>query len=687
MNRRPFIILAPTTAAFAAWMISGSPLPMTLTFVFAAVALISRFRVGEENFGLRELFIASTVVVAALLFQIHLFRAGSAFVTRSELPIWFHPSLAALWWAALLPGHLVRPWREAVAWTGGLGVLAAAVSTDSYEFGPWRLFPVAALPLALWTCRILRPRQTGRRALALFLLAIVLFLSLAARYAEPAAAAFAAWMRPDTNTSQDDAPAPPLLENAGGGSADGAARRLPRDGEVKYRNEILVMIQAHSPTLFRTWMREPLYLRTSTLALFESEEVLSPLRSGRWMYDLDDGNEDRIIPFTRSEAKPVLDPRAYHTLYVRRAGADHLPLLDGTRAIIAPAVYEFADDWYQMSPSDEFPQFRYTAIGGIEPVVPVRAADLEGGHRIPVPAIYLQRPPTPLSGQVAALCGAFPKDDALEAIRDHLQRRNHYSLRFDTPEESTALAEFFFGHGRGHCEHYAVATVLMLRSLGIPSRVAYGYAGGLADPQQRVLAFRDRDFHAWAEILTPDNQWHIFDTTPQAPGAAARLATGSALPPVGSGAYQDLSDFDPSGLPTESLIGKWFASTMEGFKSHFLLISGLALALLAALWIRLARKSTRGIAPGPVAAGSTPPQSPVLRELERLAHELTPRRKPGQTWREYLAAMEPGLLPQVMVEAVDYHYLVTYGGGEARPAEEPRLVDALRKWRKDRSAD
>lgn len=687
MNRRPFIILAPTVAAFAAWMLSGSPLPMTLTFVLAAVALVSRFRIDEENFGLRELVVASTVVVAALLFQIHLFHEGRALVTRAELPTWFHLSLSALWWAALVPGHLVRPWREAVAWAGGLGVLAAAVSTDSYEFAPWQLFPVAALPLALWTCRILRRRKSSRPALALSLITIVALLSLAARYAEPAAAAFAAWMQPDTHTSQDDAPAPPLLESGSGSSADGASRRLPRDGEVKYRNEILVMIQAHSPALFRAWMREPLYLRTSTLALFESEEVLSPLRSGRWMYDLDDGNEDRIIPFIRSESRPVLDARAYHTLYVRRAGADHLPLLDGTRAIIAPAVYEFADDWYQMSPSDEFPQFRYTAIGGIEPIIPVRAADLEGEHRIPVPAIYLQRPPTPLSGQVTALCASLPKGNALDAIRHHLGKRNHYSLRFETPEDSTALAEFFFGHGRGHCEHYAVATVLMLRSLGIPSRVAYGYAGGLADPQQRVLAFRDRDFHAWAEILTPDNHWHVFDTTPQAPGAAARLATSSALPPVGSGAYQDLSDFDPAGLQPDSLIGEWFASAMESFESHFLLISGLALALLAALWMRLAKKSYRSTAPAPLAIGSIRPQSPVQRELEKLAQNLNPRRKPGQTWREYLAILGPGHLPGFVAEAVDYHYHLTYGGGSPRPAEESRIVEALRIWRKERSVD
>lgn len=681
MRSKPFIILAPTIAAFVGWMLSGSPLPMALTLVIASGALVSRFRIPDERFGMRGFVIVTSVTLAALFFQIHLFREGRAFESGSSLPTWFHLSLAALWWSALVPGTAAGHLRGAIAWFGGLGILCAAIVTESYDFAPWQLYPVASLPLALWTCRILRPGKARIFAPGFAVIGTVLLLSFASRHARSATDAFAGWINPDKTTTRDARPAPPLPESSSGARADGASRRLPRNGEVQYRNEILVMIQAHSPTLFRAWNREPLYLRTSTLALFESEEVLSPIRSGRWMYDLDDGSEDRLIPFIRSEAKPVLDPRAYHTLYVRHAGADHLPLLDGTRAIIASAVYEFADDWYQMSPSDEFPQFRYTAIGGLEAAPPIRSIDLAGEHRVPVPAIYLQGPPTPLAAQVAALCASFPKEEPLESIREHLRRKNHYSLRFETPEDSTALAEFFLGHGRGHCEHYAVATVLMLRSLGIPSRVAYGYAGGLADPQQRVLAFRDRDFHAWAEILTPDNQWHVFDTTPQAPGAAARLATSSTLPPVASTAYQDLSDFDLEGIQNESWLGEWFTMGMIGFENHFVLISAAALGLLALFWFRLTRKSSAFTMVAEVQADRTRQESLVLRELRRIAGP----RRPGQTWREFLATVET--FPAAVTEAVDYHYHLTYAGGRPDPAKEARLVEALRNWRKERSAD
>ena len=75
------------------------------------------------------------------------------------------------------------------------------------------------------------------------------------------------------------------------------------------------------------------------------------------------------------------------------------------------------------------------------------------------------------------LTGGFEKDDPLGEIRRFLEGRTHYSLNFKTPDDSSPVEAFLFGPGQGHCEHYAAATVLMLRSLGIPSRVAYGYAG------------------------------------------------------------------------------------------------------------------------------------------------------------------------------------------------------------------
>ena len=64
----------------------------------------------------------------------------------------------------------------------------------------------------------------------------------------------------------------------------------------------------------------------------------------------------------------------------------------------------------------------------------------------------------------------------------------------------------------------------MLRYLGIPARVAVGFAGGTYDPKQRVWNISDREAHAWVEVWFKGYGWLPFDPTPPAAGAAPRQA-------------------------------------------------------------------------------------------------------------------------------------------------------------------
>jgi len=62
----------------------------------------------------------------------------------------------------------------------------------------------------------------------------------------------------------------------------------------------------------------------------------------------------------------------------------------------------------------------------------------------------------------------------------------------------------------------------MLRYLGVPARVAVGFAGGSYDKKQRVWDITDREAHAWVEVWFKGYGWLPFDPTPAAPGAAPR---------------------------------------------------------------------------------------------------------------------------------------------------------------------
>ncbi len=636
---------------------------------------------------------------AACWLEIWSFREGRALATRAEIPAAYHLGIALLWWASCdsffrptIQTEIATRVRTVAGIVGGLLLLAASAATVLYDFGPWEIHPVAALPLAIWSTRLaliswpLWKRFAFATVPVCFLLTTLFLLGVAAT--DTLRPYFSS--REESTLDSLGAPAPAIGGN--GPLGDGATRRIPRDVNVHFRHEILVRVKVPSPTLFRSWSQTPLYLRSSTLALFESDDILSPIRSGRWLYDPDDGAEDQCIPL--SVAKTPLHPPVSsqrHTYFIERKSASHLPLVENIGSLFAESVYEFADDWYQFSPADEIRQLCYTATAPSLESPEVRPSDLQGIRREEIPAIYLQMPPSPLSPRIRELCATFPTDDPLGGIRRYLARQTRYSLHFSTPEDTSPLSDFLFGSGQGHCEHYAAATVLLLRGLGIPSRVAYGYAGGIADAEQQLFAYRDSDFHAWTEILLPGPQWRRFDTTPVVPGAASRQPATAPLPAMAETEYYDFSHFDPSIARKRNPFGGILAEGMTWLSGHFPLATAMGLSLLGGLWAWIGRRRESQPdghrTPVAAASGRCPP-SAFLLELERIARIAGIPRRPGQTWREWLAILDERLdLPALTEEAVTYHYHVTYAGRRRDSAKEAEYLKTLRKWNTEKRFD
>ena len=82
------------------------------------------------------------------------------------------------------------------------------------------------------------------------------------------------------------------------------------------------------------------------------------------------------------------------------------------------------------------------------------------------------------------------------------------------PENRPPLVDFLLNSRRGFCQQFAGAMTVMLRSLGIPSRVAVGYTGGRYDPDLKAYRVLDRDAHSWVEVWFPGEGWIPFDPTP-----------------------------------------------------------------------------------------------------------------------------------------------------------------------------
>ncbi len=90
------------------------------------------------------------------------------------------------------------------------------------------------------------------------------------------------------------------------------------------------------------------------------------------------------------------------------------------------------------------------------------------------------------------------------------------------------LSDFLFHIRSGHCEYFATAMAVMLRTRGIASRVVNGFLPGEYNEAAGAYTVRQSDAHSWVEVYFPQtNSWVTFDPTPPA-GRGARLRTGLA---------------------------------------------------------------------------------------------------------------------------------------------------------------
>lgn len=102
------------------------------------------------------------------------------------------------------------------------------------------------------------------------------------------------------------------------------------------------------------------------------------------------------------------------------------------------------------------------------------------------------------------------------AIEDHLRRNYGYTLEMLSHEVPDPLADFLFERRKGHCEYFASAMAVMLRSIHIPARVATGFQSGVYNPVSGWHIVRAGDAHSWVEAFIEGRGWITFDPTPPA---------------------------------------------------------------------------------------------------------------------------------------------------------------------------
>jgi hypothetical protein len=120
-----------------------------------------------------------------------------------------------------------------------------------------------------------------------------------------------------------------------------------------------------------------------------------------------------------------------------------------------------------------------------------------------------------LAKQVTAR-GQTPFDKTI-TLENYLRTRYTYTLTLTGKPGDDPLAHFLFETRAGHCEYFASAMAIMLRTLGIPSREVNGFLPGEYNDLGEDYIVRASDAHSWVEVYFPGSGWVTFDPTP--PGA------------------------------------------------------------------------------------------------------------------------------------------------------------------------
>jgi transglutaminase-like putative cysteine protease len=125
------------------------------------------------------------------------------------------------------------------------------------------------------------------------------------------------------------------------------------------------------------------------------------------------------------------------------------------------------------------------------------------------------------------------------AITNYLRANLTYSQTIpEPPRNKNSLEWVLFDLKQAYCVYYASAEVLMLRSVGVPARMAVGFTQGERDGNHYIV--RRLNSHAWPEVYFPEIGWVEFEPTagqapldrplpPQDPENAANLGLLSGL--------------------------------------------------------------------------------------------------------------------------------------------------------------
>ena len=278
-----------------------------------------------------------------------------------------------------------------------------------------------------------------------------------------------------------------------------------------------------------------------------------------------------------------------------------------------------------------------------------------------------------------AVAGTTNMYDAAEHLETYLHVFKYSTDNPDPPAGQDAVV-WFLQQQQGFCTFFASAMALMARSLGMPARIATGFAHGTYDAASEKWIVRGTDAHVWTQIYFGQYGWINFEPTssftsfsrgsvlpngPQATATAGGGARATATPHNALGAGPQ--DIAPGGNQRTGAGAVLFDA---GLGATLLIILALVIAFLFATWWRLLY---RGLSPITVAFAR-------VARLGRWAGASPGRTQTPDEYAERLGAIIPGQRGTLRQLSGLYARERWGGGLEREEAQQiPSLYEQVRR--------
>lgn len=158
-----------------------------------------------------------------------------------------------------------------------------------------------------------------------------------------------------------------------------------------------------------------------------------------------------------------------------------------------------------------------------------------------------------LAQQIVNDAGAVTPYDRAKAVEAWLRANITYSESIPTPPVDQDPVDWvLFDLRRGYCNYYASSMVVMLRTMGIPARMAAGFAQGEWRDDENAYVVREKDAHTWVEVYFPGYGWIEFEPTAAQPPLTRANDEQPPAPMPTQPPPSPTPTFTPSPMPSET---------------------------------------------------------------------------------------------------------------------------------------